>query len=311
MTIQKCPFCDSSVTARNVPSNFNQIVTCPRCGVYHITLEALEYISFAKLANDDKILFSGYLRNYSTEVSPIVIMSDQISDIDRIVAPYKRMSVLDKIDRLIRYVGDHSKFIEDKVEINCSNDFTAIFCKNTNEIQSLINYLIEQKVIAIARHTDIGEMITLGYSLTVEGWQKYEKLLEINPESKKVFIAMSFDKQYDDLFDKAILPACDSCGFHAIRVDKTQHNEKICDRIIAEIKQSRFVIADFTGQNNGVYYEAGYAQGIGLDVVRCCKKEEIDDNKLHFDIRQYKHVAWETIDDLRTQLIDFIEANIK
>lgn len=60
-----------------------------------------------------------------------------------------------------------------------------------------------------------------------------------------VFVAMSFDKDLDIVF-KSIEESCDMCGFKAHRVDLEEHNEKICDKIIAGIKSSRFVIADFT-----------------------------------------------------------------
>jgi hypothetical protein len=34
---------------------------------------------------------------------------------------------------------------------------------------------------------------------------------------------------------------------------------------MAEIQKSRFVVADYTGQRNGVYFEVGFAVGLGLD----------------------------------------------
>ena len=55
-------------------------------------------------------------------------------------------------------------------------------------------------------------------------------------------------------------------GFRALRIDMKQFNEKICDHIIAEIRRSRFLIADVTGHRAGVYFEAGYAMGLGLPV---------------------------------------------
>ena len=37
---------------------------------------------------------------------------------------------------------------------------------------------------------------------------------------------------------------------------------------MAEIRRSRFVVADYTGQVNGVYFEAGFALGLGLRAPR-------------------------------------------
>jgi hypothetical protein len=91
-----------------------------------------------------------------------------------------------------------------------------------------------------------------------------------------------------------------------LRIDAKQHINKICDEIIAEIKRSLFVVADYTGHRGGVYYEAGYAAGRGLRVIPTCKKDEM--GKLHFDIRQYNCIDWETPDELAERLQARIEA---
>ena len=59
----------------------------------------------------------------------------------------------------------------------------------------------------------------------------------------------------------------------------------ITDEIMAEIRQSRFVIADYTGQKNGVYFEAGFALKLGLTVIPTCRTDEV--GKLHFDIKHH------------------------
>ena len=118
---------------------------------------------------------------------------------------------------------------------------------------------------------------------------------------------MSFDKDLDIVF-KSIKESCDMCGFKAYRVDLEEHNEKICDKIIADIKSSRFVIADFTGQRHNVYYEAGFAKGMGIEVIWCCKEDEKDN--LKFDIRQYNHILWNDYEDLKGRLINRIQARL-
>ena len=63
-------------------------------------------------------------------------------------------------------------------------------------------------------------------------------------------------------------------------------------------------------QKHGVYFEAGYAQGLGIPVIFSCRKDEIDDKKVHFDTRQYNYIAWESIDNLKQRLIERIRAAI-
>ncbi|MCW5608337.1 MAG: hypothetical protein KIT26_09815 [Nitrosomonas sp.] len=97
-----------------------------------------------------------------------------------------------------------------------------------------------------------------------------------------------------------------------MRIDQKNHNNKIDDEIIAEIKRSRFVVADFTqgdsGARGGVYYEAGFAHGLNMPVIFTCRADAL--NNVHFDTRQYNHIVWENIDALRNQLAQRISATI-
>jgi nucleoside 2-deoxyribosyltransferase len=79
-----------------------------------------------------------------------------------------------------------------------------------------------------------------------------------------------------------------------------QHNDKICDRIVAEIRRSSLLVADFTGNRGGVYFEALYAAGLGIPVIWSCRKKNA--RRLHFDTRQYNHILWEQPVDLGRQL---------
>jgi len=94
-----------------------------------------------------------------------------------------------------------------------------------------------------------------------------------------------------------------------MRVDLKEHNEKICDVIVAEIRKSSFLVADFTGDRGGVYFEAGFAKGLGIPVIFSCQKGEWEE-KLHFDTRQYNHIIWETPEDLKNKLKNRIMATI-
>ena len=119
---------------------------------------------------------------------------------------------------------------------------------------------------------------------------------------------MSFAKEMYEVWEIGFKEAIKELGFEPVRVDEIEHNEKICDVIIAQIKKSKFLVADFTGNRGGVYYEAGFAKGLGIPVIFTCKEGE--EKKLHFDTRQYNHIVWKDIDDLKKQLKDRIEATI-
>jgi nucleoside 2-deoxyribosyltransferase len=109
-------------------------------------------------------------------------------------------------------------------------------------------------------------------------------------------------------YESGISPALSDAGFTPIRIDRKEHNNEIPDEIIAEIRNCQFMVADFTGQRAGVYYEAGFAMGLGRAVIWCCRKDEI--GNLHFDTNHKNHIDWETPEELRERLYRRIRATI-
>src|SRR5271165_407541 len=112
----------------------------------------------------------------------------------------------------------------------------------------------------------------------------------------QAFVAMWFAPQMMDAYEHGFEIAIGGAGYSALRIDRKEHDGKIDDQIIAEIRRSAFVVADFSGHRGGVYYEAGFAHGLGRRVIFTCKQAEID--KLHFDIRQYNTILWTTPNEI-------------
>ena len=135
-----------------------------------------------------------------------------------------------------------------------------------------------------------------------------EELSRKKIKSSQAFVAMSFHKNLNDIWENGLKPALQQTGYNPMRIDRTEHNEKIDDRIIAEIRKSGILVADFTGQRNGVYFEAGFAMGLGIPVIWTCRENEI--KKLHFDTRQYNHITWNDAAELKEKLINRIEATL-
>jgi len=127
-----------------------------------------------------------------------------------------------------------------------------------------------------------------------------------------VFVAMWFDKSmdlaYEEGFEKAIASDCD---LDPVRIDREYPRDKICDRILAEIRMAQIVIVDFTGFRPGVFFEAGFAKGIGREVIWTCRADQFERLSESFDTRQYQHIKWNDPTDLREQLRDRIKATIR
>lgn len=88
-------------------------------------------------------------------------------------------------------------------------------------------------------------MIPSYVRVTVDGHSQIEQS-EVNPDASKAFIAMWFDETMDALFENGIAPAIREAGYEPVRIDRKLDVDKIDDAIIAEIRRSRFIVADFT-----------------------------------------------------------------
>jgi len=299
MSKEKCKICNSDVSVFVLHGNMDaQGMQCPLCGDYAITNSAFMSGFDPNVDDYEKVLFSGYLRNSSRMDSLITVDSAMLKNVKELVAPYKQLSMDERIDLIVSYAAKGTKQIGNPV--NLHNAQSAFYLRNEGELYSVVDWLEKM---------GLGKRSGAGFILGIDGWRRYEKSKEININSKKVFVAMNFKKELDYIFSDAVEPACDECGFYAIRVDAVEHNQKICDKIISEIRSSRFLVADFTEQRYGVYFEAGYAYGLGLPVIWTCKKG--DEDKLHFDTRQYNHIIWEDAKDLKEKLVNRIKATIK
>ena len=149
-------------------------------------------------------------------------------------------------------------------------------------------------------------------TITVEGYSYLDVLERQMSKSSQAFIAMWFDPSMDDAYGIGIAPGVRDAGYEPLRIDNKDHNNKIDDELIAEIRRSRFVVADFTqgksGARGGVYYEAGFAHGLNIPVIFCCRQDAIAHT--HFDTRQYNHVVWNSPSELRRALTNRIAATI-
>lgn len=124
--------------------------------------------------------------------------------------------------------------------------------------------------------------------------------------AQKAFVAMWFSDTMKEARN-AIKEAISECGYVANIIDEKEHNHDIVPEILYEIDNSKFLVADLTGNRGGVYYEAGYAKGIGKEVILTAKEGE----KPHFDVAQVNTIFWKDEMELKDRLIRRIKSTIK
>jgi len=148
-----------------------------------------------------------------------------------------------------------------------------------------------------------------GLALTMPAWERLGRIKKTAHASTRCFVAMWFDDSMKETYEQAIAAAIADAGYEPLRIDRHEHVNRIDDEIIGQIKRSRFMVADFTGQRHGVYFEAGLMLGIGRTVIWMCRKDELArEGGLHFDVRQFNFIAYESDEDARKRLRDRILA---
>ena len=163
--------------------------------------------------------------------------------------------------------------------------FAASWSRNAGEFLFLLNSHLR----AAQHFLEQGEDEKF-LRITSAGWSYLQSIEMPGNESTNAFVAMWFDAATDRLWTQAIRPSVYDAGYKPVRVDAIEHSNKIDDEIIAQIRACKFVVADFTNQRQGVYFEAGFAIGLGKRVIWCVKDADLKD--VHFDNRQYNFIRW-------------------
>lgn len=309
-----CPFCGQRGARIRELEALDTVyrVDCSHCSAFKITDEAYEEVRAFPLVH--KTLLAAYnchvRLNESKEMITYLKEEPQVSDpLTRVVGKvvhswWPAKHVWDRLDVVLLNIF-HKVGTKPGHELSIDvKDYPLCFGEDGPAGFFILDRLNESGFIEMNPKEGNPRRV----KLTLSGFKKIDELQRgiTNKESRRVFIAMSFDPSLDMLFDNSIKPAVEACDYEAFRIDRTEHNDKICDKIEASIRQSRFIVADFTQNKHGVYYEAGLARGLGLQVIWCIKESEVEN--LHFDTRQYNHIVWQNEADLKRRLEDRIKA---
>lgn len=242
-----------------------------------------------------------HIRQNSSRQNPFFL---DIENWELFAKIHKETSVLNKLELLLKLAAQRTDPPGSWVSFS-DNDLPLVDAMSTDELVYLLQQMQELGYIYFEQTNT-----SLKCIIQTKGWERLQEQT-ISGIPGRCFVAMSFDHSLDEAWNKGIFQALkEDCKLNPIRMDKESHNEKICDKIIAEIRQSQFVIADFTYHRGGVYFEAGFALGLGKPVIWTCRNDEFTDDKVHFDTRQYNHIVWTDPQDLREKLGDRLKATI-
>ena len=227
------------------------------------------------------------------------------------------LPVHERAERLLRFIAGQTDPVGTEYEIRRGDPAAYAWSESTDkvEIGHSIQYLMKEGWVDSnpkARLVQFGIYATPAYVwVTVDGYRRVSAL-RTTVDSSQAFVARWFDDLMQQAQEHGIEPAIKDAGYKPLRIDQKEHINKIDDEIMAEIRRSRFLVADFThgvdGARGGVYYEAGFAHGLNLPVIFTCREDAVEE--LHFDTEHYNHIVWTTPADLREKLTNRILAVI-
>lgn len=278
-TESKCPICGSGAVVGEFVTQTH--VQCERCGNFFLGSRAAKVIG--NLSKPQWVTISGWIR----ENQNVKITETMLPFLEALQMP----SVGEKAESLLRHLAKNFPIP--------GQDFSFDDLALNQELQG----------VARAETSEGPGPRYLRYVIAPKGWAFLDSLRQPNPQSHVGFIAMWFDESVSATWG-AIDDAIRKAGYSPLRIDQKQHNNKIDDEIVAAIRRSRFLVADFTGQRGGVYFESGLAMGLGLPVVWLCHYDELKET--HFDTRQYNFIVWQPdkLPELTEALWKRLEATI-
>jgi hypothetical protein len=112
------------------------------------------------------------------------------------------------------------------------------------------------------------------------------------------------------LLDKYLVPAVKQTGYdlaNALRSEPKAGN--LHARLEVEIRAARFVVAELSHHNNGAYWEAGFARGLGKSVIYMYNKVIGKSDRPHFDVGSDLYISWE--EDKPEKAADDLKAVIR
>lgn len=331
---KNCPFCNSPAISEPDYDKNTVLWECPTCGRFKLSLHS-GVNDFIKPNFKDMVATYLFYNGVHQKTDELLASKRQYIWLDN--EPHKsddndyfedvtmeqikafcNVNFTQKISMILLNIANNSRFFNDCVKYSFSQLLSLMFCKRwdnknniyseeflLNQVEFIIDYLEKNNFIEYSFHSIHTNIIL---KMLTSGWARVENTEKDDSDNKNVFIAMSFDESMNEVrntLKKVII----SNGYNPRIMDEIEHNHQIVPEMLYEIRQAKFVIAELTGHNNGAYFEAGYALGVGKDVIQVCRKDTFGADG-HFDVKQVNTILWENQEDLYKRLDARIKATI-
>lgn len=336
---QKCFFCNTESDVNLYDALYDTyFIRCPICGRYEASKHFVSTIDKDKVAcflyhhekdkreSDDHFFYflgseNEYNEGFHKPKAPMRIVSyDEIRS-------FFPKSFSDKVDMSLLAIAKKCRYYGEQIDIKDDEMLSLLFASRfdndgnplsqdqlKHQYDCLLDYFKNQGYIDAKGFPQYTRLVLLP-----DGWKQIEGLQSAGKQNRDVFVSMSFAENLKPTRE-AIRKGIVDANFSPEFMDEIIHNRQIVPEMFRLIRESRFLIMDISEPNYGAYYEAGYALGLGKEIIISCSKEsknrklaeeEIQFEKYlrpHFDIAQKQILFWNDLDDLSKQLTEWIKA---
>ncbi|MDR0461612.1 MAG: hypothetical protein LBH62_09380 [Nitrososphaerota archaeon] len=302
-----CPVCGKFVTYQQYVNEFNKdylriflfynkhnwpkkrgLYFISSCAVFDKWKQAhQEDYGSADLVTEE-VIEAWYPKNFNEKINKILLKMEQLSTNEGYRINFSRKQI-----ESLFFVKTYSKEREQGQTYYTDKDIV-------NQISFFENYLNAQKLTCFSTISNYGYLLS-------DGWKRVDELQKNQTHIKQVFVAISFAEEAIVIRER-IEEGVRKAGYEPVVMDKHKHNNQIVPEMLRKIRESRFVVADLTFPNLNVYYESGYAFGLGKEVIHTAKKETFIEAKGTFDVKQKATVLWETDPQ---EIVDLLVEQIK
>ena len=207
------------------------------------------------------------------------------------------------MDRYLKFLYDR-KSIQYDPDSNLTEEqlIDEVFCSE-HELENIERRVYSRKWVG-------GQ-----HFLNPEGEVFVEKeiLSRTSSPSQKVFVAQSFDQSILPIFEAIFTKVLAKVGLAPLIMSEQEPERNIDTEILDLIEKSDFMIADLTLERPSVYFEAGYAEALGMKVFYTCRDDYNSDHrdwkagmpKVHFDIRN-RRITWWKPDNYAGPILELI-----
>lgn len=291
-----CPVCfqvdrlDAAGKPTHVPRNLD----CESCGIHSLTEDAAEYLPSRSLSGEQRARLAHGVAQLPRNAAISRTLIDDLLKNQRLPDP------TEMIDLLVLWLAEQgapgfSRNINpDDIQaiVGAVNHYGAIWTLEETEKLGYLDY----------SRGDHGPG-DLYYQLTSKGWARRSELLRNGTRSRHAFMAMDFkDREVDDFYRLHLAPAVKKRTDFELTQSRDAHQTagSIDNTMRIDIRTARFLVCDLTNGNQGAYWEAGFAEGIGRPVFYICRDKEAYSKsrakRPHFDVQQQPVIPWNLAD---------------